>query len=41
MLLQFLINGLITGILYSLLAIGFALVYNSTRIYYDRIFTNL
>ena len=32
MLLQFIINGLITGILYSLLAIGFALVYNTTRI---------
>ena len=24
---QFIINGLITGVLYSLLAIGFALVY--------------
>ena len=31
---QFIINGLITGILYSLLAIGFALVYNSTRIFH-------
>ena len=31
---QFLINGLITGILYSLLAIGFALVYNTTRIFH-------
>lgn len=34
MLLQFIINGLITGILYSLLAIGFALVYNTTRIFH-------
>lgn len=31
---QFIINGLITGILYSLLAIGFALVYNTTRIFH-------
>lgn len=31
---QFLVNGLITGILYSLLAIGFALVYNTTRIFH-------
>ena len=31
---QFFINGLITGILYSLLAIGFALVYNTTRIFH-------
>ena len=30
---QFIINGIITGILYSLLAIGFALVYNTTRIH--------
>lgn len=34
MLLQFIINGLITGILYSLSAIGFALVYNTTRIFH-------
>jgi len=34
MLLQFFINGLITGILYSLSAIGFALVYNTTRIFH-------
>ncbi len=34
MLLQFIINGLITGILYSLLAIGFALVYNTTRTFH-------
>ena len=34
MLLQFLINGLITGLLYSLLAIGFALVYNTTHIFH-------
>lgn len=31
---QFIINGLITGILYSLLAIGFALVYNATKIFH-------
>ena len=31
---QFIINGLITGIQYSLLAIGFALVYNTTRIFH-------
>ena len=34
MILQFIINGLITGILYSLLAIGFALVYNTTKIFH-------
>lgn len=34
MLLQFVINGLITGLLYSLLAIGVALVYNTTHIFY-------
>ena len=34
MLWQFIINGLITGILYSLLAIGFALVYNTTRTFH-------
>lgn len=34
MLLQFLVNGIITGILYSLSAIGFALVYNTTRIFH-------
>ena len=34
MFLQFIINGLITGVLYSLLAIGFALVYNTTRIFH-------
>lgn len=31
---QFVINGLITGVIYSLLAIGFALVYNTTRIFH-------
>ena len=31
---QFIINGLITGSLYSLLAIGFALVYNTTKIFH-------
>lgn len=34
MFLQFVINGLITGVLYSLLAIGFALVYNTTKIFH-------
>lgn len=34
MFVQFVINGLITGILYSLLAIGFALVYNTTHIFH-------
>lgn len=34
MLWQFIINGLITGIFYSLLAIGLALVYNTTRIFH-------
>lgn len=34
MLAQFLINGIITGILYSLLAIGFALVYNTTKLFH-------
>ena len=31
---QFIINGLISGILYSLLAIGFALVYNTTKVFH-------
>ncbi len=31
---QFLINGFITGILYSLAAVGFALVYNTTKIFH-------
>lgn len=31
---QFLINGIITGILYSLLAIGFALVYNTAKLFH-------
>lgn len=31
---QFVINGLITGVLYTLLAIGFALVYNTTRVFH-------
>ena len=31
---QFVINGLITGVLYSLLSIGFALVYNTTKIFH-------
>lgn len=34
MIFQFLLNGFITGILYSLLAVGFALVYNTTRIFH-------
>ncbi len=32
--LQFVVNGLITGVLYSLLAIGFALVYNTTKVFH-------
>ena len=32
--LQSIINGLIQGILYSLLAIGFALVYNTTKVFH-------
>jgi len=31
---QFFVNGLISGILYSLLAIGFALVYNTTKLFH-------
>ena len=31
---QFLINGLITGMIYGLVALGFALVYNTTRIFH-------
>lgn len=31
---QFIINGLITGLLYSLLAIGFALVYNTIHVFH-------
>lgn len=31
---QFIANGVITGIIYSLMAIGFALVYNTTRIFH-------
>lgn len=34
MLLQFLINGLITGSIYAIVALGFALVYNTTRIFH-------
>lgn len=34
MLIQLLINGLITGAIYALLALGFALVYNTTRIFH-------
>lgn len=34
MLVQFLINGLITGLLYSVASLGFALVYNTTRIFH-------
>ena len=34
MLQQFLINGLITGLLYSIASLGFALVYNTTRIFH-------
>jgi len=34
MLQQFLINGLITGLLYAVASLGFALVYNTTRIFH-------
>lgn len=34
MFLQFLVNGLITGLIYSLAALGFAFVYNTTRIFH-------
>ena len=34
MIVQFVINGIISGILYSLLAIGFALVYNTTKVFH-------
>ncbi len=32
--LQSVVNGLITGVLYSLMAIGFALVYNTTKVFH-------
>lgn len=34
MITQFVVNGIISGILYSLLAIGFALVYNTTKVFH-------
>lgn len=34
MLVQFIVNGLVTGILYALLAIGFAVVYNTTKVFH-------
>lgn len=34
MLEQFLINGFITGLIYALLALGFSLVYNTTKIFH-------
>jgi branched-chain amino acid transport system permease protein len=34
MLLQFIINGIIIGSIYSLVALGFALIYNTTRIFH-------
>ena len=34
MIVQFVINGIISGILYSLLAIGFAWVYNTTKVFH-------
>lgn len=34
MLAQFIVNGLITGVLYSLLAVGFALVYNTSKVFH-------
>lgn len=32
--LQYIVNGLVTGVLYSLMAIGFALVYNTTKVFH-------
>jgi len=34
MLLQFIINGIITGAVYALMALGFSLVYNTTKIFH-------
>lgn len=34
MLIQFLINGIITGLIYSLASLGYAIVYNTTRIFH-------
>ena len=34
MIAQFIVNGFITGVLYSLIAIGFALVYNTTKLFH-------
>jgi len=34
MLIQFLVNGIITGMIYSLIALGFAMVYNTTKIFH-------
>ncbi len=34
MLIQFLVNGIITGMIYGLVALGFAMVYNTTRIFH-------
>ena len=34
MLLQFIVNGLIIGSVYALVSLGFALVYNTTRIFH-------
>jgi branched-chain amino acid transport system permease protein len=34
MIIQFLLNGLITGLLYALLALSFSLVYNTTKIFH-------
>lgn len=34
MILQLLINGLITGLIYSVVSLGFSLVYNTTRIFH-------
>ena len=31
---QFILNGFVTGVLYSVLAIGFALVYNTTKLFH-------
>lgn len=34
MFIQFIVNGLITGMVYGIIALGFALVYNTTRIFH-------
>ena len=31
---QFIVNGVITGMIYGVVSLGFALVYNTTRIFH-------